>query len=308
MALHSHYNFDVVHHVTWGSLQMGSFMYKINAPFIFGPAGGGQVAPVAFKKYFGEAWSVEENRDRVGRILLKFNPACKAMLKKAMVVLASNDDTLRMAQVNGASNTTLALDPGLPHWFFPDVNLIKAPEGGTLKLLWVGRLMPRKGTLLLLDVMKELKDYRGITLTVVGDGPMRDVFLKTAKRYGLEATVEWKGRVPFAEVRGYYASHDVFFFTSLRDSCPMQLVEAMAFGMPVVTLDLHGQSLIVDADRGFKCSSDTPDIAIDNLKAAILELYSDPALIGRLSAGAFRFASLQRWDKKIDSIVDKFYP
>ncbi len=99
-----------------------------------------------------------------------------------------------------------------------------------------------------------------------------------------------------------------FFFTSLRDSCPMQLVEAMAFGMPVVTLDLHGQSLIVDADRGgFKCSSDTPDIAIDNLKAAILELYSDPALIGRLSAGAFRFASLQRWDKKIDSIVDKFF-
>ncbi len=35
VALHSHYNFDVVHHVTWGSLQMGSFMYKINAPIHF---------------------------------------------------------------------------------------------------------------------------------------------------------------------------------------------------------------------------------------------------------------------------------
>ena len=230
------------------------------------------------------------------------------MLRKAAVVLASNEDTLRMAELAGASHVTLALDPGLPHWFFPDRNVAKVPEKGALKLLWVGRFMPRKGTLLLLDVMKELKDYPGITLTVVGDGAIREVFLKTAKRYGLDKTVNWKGRVPFAEVRGYYAEHDVFLFTSLRDSCPMQLVEAMAFGMPVVTLDLHGQGLIVDADRGIKCSCSTPDVALKNLKSALLELYNDPALVERLSEGAFRFAAGQVWEKKINSIVDRFYP
>ena len=136
---------------------------------------------------------------------------------------------------------------------------------------------------------------------------MRKQFVETAKWYGLEKTVYWEGEVPFDEVRNYYAQNHVFLFTSLRDSCPMQLVEAMAFGMPVVTLDLHGQGLIVDTDRGFKCAVITPEVAIANLKDAILQLYNDRALIERLSAGAFRFAANQLWDKKIDSIVDQFY-
>src|ERR1700712_204754 len=47
-GLHKTLNFDLAHHATWGSLQMGSFLYKLNLPFIFGPAGGGQKAPEAF--------------------------------------------------------------------------------------------------------------------------------------------------------------------------------------------------------------------------------------------------------------------
>lgn len=299
--------FNVVHHVTWGSLQMGSFMYKLDAPLIFGPAGGGQAAPAAFQAYFGEGWATEVKRAKASRILLAINPACRGMLKSASVVLASNEDTLQMAKSNGAREVGLALDPGLPRWFLPDENTIKKPEKGTLKLLWVGRFMARKGTLLLLDVMSKLRDHQGITLTLVGDGPTRDEFLAASKVYGLDKTVFWRGRVPFEEVRAYYADHDVFFFTSLRDSCPMQLVEAMAFGMPVVTLDLHGQGLIVDADRGIKCACSTPETAVRNLTSAILALYENPDLVERLSAGAFRFAADQVWETKIKSVVDRYY-
>lgn len=306
-ALNKTNTFDVVHHVTWGSLQMGSFMYKLNVPLVFGPAGGGQVAPAAFRDYFGEAWAGEERRARVSRLLLKFNPACKTMLKKAAVVLVSNEETFQMAKSNGGRNVSLALDPGLPQWFFPDAKVLKSPETDNLRLLWVGRLMPRKGALLLLDVMKTLRDYPGITLTVVGDGVMKDEFLEAMTKYDLENTVHWKGRVPFEEVRSFYASHDVFLFTSLRDSCPMQLVEAMAFGMPVVTLDLHGQGLIVDADRGVKCACATPDLAVGNLRTAILQLYNNPDLVAQLSSGAFEFAANLVWKTKIDSIVKQFY-
>ena len=160
----------------------------------------------------------------------------------------------------------------------------------------------------MLEVMRELRDFPGITLTIVGDGVMKNMLLDTIKKYGLEATVLWNGWVPFGEMGGYYMNHDVFVFASLRESGGVQLVEAMAFGMPVVTLDLHGPGLIVDGDRGFKCACSTPDIAIENLKVAILELYKNPALIAQLSVGAFRFAANQEWDEKIDSVVDQFYP
>lgn len=306
-TLHKVNKFDLAHHITFGSLQMGSFMYKLGIPLVFGPAGGGQVAPVAFKEYFGDAWSTEEYRNRVSRLLLKFNPACKTMLRKGAAVLVANEDTLRVAEANGASKASLALDVGLPDWFFPEGAVRKIRQKDSLKLLWVGRLMPRKGVALLLDVMKELRSYPGITLTVVGDGVMKDSLLDTIERNSLEETVFLVGRVPFDEVRDYYLDHDAFVFTSLRESGGMQLVEAMAFGMPVVTLDLHGPGLIVDADRGIKCACSTPDIAIDRLKIAILELYNDPALVEKLSAGAVKFAASQAWDKKIDLIIDQYY-
>lgn len=307
VALHKSIHFDRVHHITFGSLQMGSFMYRLGIPLVFGPAGGGQMAPVAFKEYFGEAWATEGYRNKASRLLLRFNPACKKMLERASTVLVANEETLHLAESHGARNVSLALDVGLPHWFFPEDCSRRAHQQGYLKLLWVGRLMPRKGILLLLEVMKELKEYRGITLTVVGDGVMRDMFLEGVEKHSLGDTVHWKGWVPFNEVRKYYSDHDVFLFTSLRESGGLQLIEAMAFGMPVVALDLHGPGLIVDADRGIKCECGTPDIAVAALKAAVLKLYDNPALINKLSAEASNFAASQAWDKKIDSIVDQYY-
>lgn len=307
VTLHNAKKFDMVHHITFGSLQMGSFMYRLDIPLVFGPAGGGQIAPIAFKEYFGEAWSAEERRNRASRLLLRFNPACKTMLKKASVVLAANEETLHVAESNGAKKVSLALDVGLPDRFFPEDSSRRVRQNGRLKLLWVGRLMPRKGVMLLLEVMKELKDYPGITLTVVGDGVMKDVLLDGIGNFSLERTVSWEGWVPFAEVRKYYSDHDVFLFTSLRESGGLQLVEAMAFGMPAVALDLHGPGLIVDSDRGIKCECRTPAVAIERLKAAILELYENPTLVKNLSVGASKFAESQAWDKRIDAIIDRYY-
>lgn len=305
--LHKADSFDIVHHVTFGSLQLGSFMYRLGVPLVFGPAGGGQMAPAAFKDYFGDAWSAEEMRRKISRLLVRFSPACKTMMRKASVVLVSNEETLRLAESHGARRTELMLDVGLAEWFFPRGGRNRVPQKGRLKLLWVGRLMPRKGILLLLDVMKELKEFPGITLTIVGDGVLKNLLLDTIREYELEDTVDWKGWVPYEKVRDFYGAHDVFLFTSLRESGGVQLVEAMAFGMPVVALDMHGPGLIVDEDRGFKCECDTPSIAIENMKLAILALLRNPELIVKLGTGASTFAASLRWETKIGQVVDKFY-
>ena len=300
-------SFKLAHHVTWGSIQMGSFLYKLGIPFIFGPSGGGQTAPVAFRKYFLSYWAAEEKREMVARLMLKYNPAFKAMIKKAAVVLVSNKDTLELARGEGAGNVVLTLDAALPEHFFPESFAPKETRKEELKLLWVGRFMPRKGILLLLDVMKELKAYPGISLTVVGDGEMREAFLEKIAEYELGKTVIWTGKVPYTEVREHYQKNDVFFFTSLRDSCPAQLIEAMAFGLPVVTIDLHGQSAIVKEDTGIRCNCTTPEIAIKELTQAILLLYNNPQLVNQMSTAAYQFAKQQTWTAKIDTVVNQFY-
>lgn len=307
-TLHKQKAFHLVHHVTWGSVQLGSFLYKIPVPFIFGPAGGGQTSPEAFKKYFGKSWDIEKKRERVSDMLLKYNPACKNMVEKAAAVWVSNPDTFKLTSKLNANKIFSTLDAALPSTFFPANFLPKTGRPESLKLLWVGRFMPRKGVLLLLEVMKQLKGFPGITLTMVGDGEQRDLFLESVIEQGLEETVFWKGKVTFDEVKHFYFAHDAFFFTSLRDSCPAQLIEAMAYGMPVVTLDLHGQSIVVNDDTGFRCACETPEMAITELKKAVLKLYHSASLLTSMSVAAHAFALRQTWDYKIKNIVSQCYP
>jgi len=306
-TLNNKLNFNIVHHVTWGSVQLGSFLYKLDIPFIFGPAGGGQISPSAFKNYFGKSWNVEEKRNKVSAFLVKYNPACRNMLKKATTVWVSNQETADLVKKIRFSEVNQTLDTALPLDFYPKNFQPKKPEKGTLKLLWVGRLMPRKGVMLLLDVMEKLKEYPGIVLTMVGDGEQRERILEAIKFKELGSIVIFKGKVPYEEVKKFYNSHDAFFFTSLRDSGAVQLVEAMAFGMPVVTINLHGQSIIVNDETGFRCPCKDPAEAIEALTNSILKLYCDSDLLGRMSLAAHKYALQQTWDQKIDTVVNQSY-
>ena len=299
--------FDVAHHVSWGSLQLGSFMYKLNIPFYFGPAGGGQKSPESFKNYFGSSWSVEKKREKISKLLLKYNPACRKMLNKANSIWVSNPDTGELIQKQGAKNYHYTLDAALPLDFFPENFIPKKISTNGLKLLWVGRLMPRKGIMLVLDVMENLKKYSNITLTVVGDGEQKDEFINAIKNKGLLETVNWKGTVPFEQVKEFYQNHDVFFFTSLRDSCPAQLIEAMAYGMPIVTLNLHGQAIIVNDETGYRTEVTTPQNTIIGLKNSILKLYNNPEEVAKMSNAAYEFALQQTWSNKIKNITNESY-
>lgn len=302
------YQFDVVHHVTWGSVQLGSFLYKLHSPFVFGPSGGGQIAPHAFKGYFKKYWSREINRKKFSSLMLKYNPACKTMLENAFAVITSNPETQLMVKRVGAKNVILGLDVALPNSFFSKNIKSEIHDSKKLKLLWIGRFMPRKGLLLVLDVMKNLKAFKDITLTIVGDGEMKNEVLNKIEEFDLKHTVFLVGSVSYEMVKNYYASHDVFFYTSLRDSGSIQLVEAMAYSLPIVTLNLHGQAIIVGNETGIRCSAETPEKTILELKDAILKLYNNPQLIEVMGKNAFEFAKKQTWDNKIELIVNENYP
>ena len=306
--LHKKLKFELVHHVGWGSIQLGSFLYKLDAPFIFGPAGGGQKAPEAFKDYILGYWKSEVKRDKVTGWLTNYGPSCKKMLRNADTVIACNPESLQLVKDIGAKNVHLSMDHGLQDDFYPENFVAKTPVPGTLKLLWVGRFMPRKAVLLNLDVMIRLKKYPNVTLTIVGDGEMKEDIIKKIKDNDLENTVKLTGMIPYSEVRNYYATSDIFFFTSLRDSCPTQLTESMAFGLPILTLNLHGQGFVVNDETGIRCSVETPEKTIDELEAAILDLYNNPEKVTKMSQAAYDFARRQTWSSRIGSLVKQHYP
>lgn len=305
--LHKKNPFDLVHHITWGSIQQGSFMYKLPIPLVFGPAGGGQKAPETLKRFFLKGWQSEVKREYVSDLFIKYNPACFKMIKNAAVVLTSNTATKELVENLGCQNAHLVLDVGLPMSFYPKENKEEKTDLKTLKLLWVGRFMPRKGLMLLLDVMNELKENTAIELTIVGDGEMKEALVEGIEKYGLQ-NVNCVGKVPFNKVTEYYTSHDLLVFSSLRESVGVQLVEAMAYGLPIITLDLNGASILVDETRGIKIPVHNPDQVVHDFAKAIKALSENKSRLKQMSSNAFEYAKQYTWEHKMKDIVENYYP
>ena len=55
--------YDVAHHVTYGGLHLGSMLWRLPIPLVYGPVGGGQTAPASYWRYFGREWPAGDAED-----------------------------------------------------------------------------------------------------------------------------------------------------------------------------------------------------------------------------------------------------
>lgn len=305
--LKQYHNYSVVHHVSFASLQLGSFMYKLKLPFIFGPVGGGQFAPKKFKSYFGKYWKIEIARKFTSILLLLLNPATKKTIRNATVVLAANLETQKMAHRIGAKNVRLMLDPALPASFYPKKIKSELPSN-VLQILWVGRLMPRKGLQLVLESLAMINPNVNYHLTIVGNGEMGVYVNKWIEELSLKGKVTWLGQLPFDEVKRQYLKSNLFILTSLRDTCPTQLLEAMAHGLPVVSLDLHGASLAVPNGTGIKIKPINPEQTKTEVANAIQLLAQNRDMLISMGKKAYEYALEQTWEKKVKLVYENCYP
>ena len=129
-------------------------------------------------------------------------------------------------------------------------------------------MLPRKALPLALDALAKVK--HPVTLTIVGNGLSEDIVHQMILERSLEGRVIWAGRrLTVDEVRSAYQEHDALLFTSIRETCGVQLLEAMAVGLPTITLDLHGAKNLVPHDGGFKIPVTTIPEVINAMATAI---------------------------------------
>jgi len=231
--------YDVVHHVTWGSLHLGSRLWQLPAPLVYGPIGGGQVAPRNYWRYFGRNWPVEAMRTTLtGRPLL-LNEWSRQTVRHSAVTLVTNSATESACRRLGATDIRYFLAEGLPPEWLSGPR--QRPTGVPV-ILWVGRLLPRKAPTLAVEAFAELLKHTPARLAIVGDGPLREKVRNTVESLGLASHVDLLGHVPWAEIPHLYDSATVFLFCSLRDSSGAQFLESLGRGLPAVTIDHHGMS------------------------------------------------------------------
>ena len=300
------FQFDLAHHVTYGSVHVPTQLWRLGIPVIFGPVGGGQTAPKSMLKYFGSDKSKEKLRSLTTKAL-KSSPLHRYWLRQMSFVLAANHDTLSLVRALDCQNASLMCDTGISEDYFALKPRTFRTQNGPLKLLWVGRILTRKALPLALDALNRVDE--NVTLTIAGEdsnGP--DATLQMIRKRRLGHRVFWKGtRLSYQELRRAYGQHDAMLFTSLRDSFGSQLLEAMAMGLPIITLDLHGAHDHVPDAASIKVPVGKPEQTINNLAVAIQEFacYS-PSKKDEMSRQGWEFAKGLSWPGRVE-LIEKVY-
>ena len=160
-----------------------------------------------------------------------------------------------------------------------------APPPIGLTLLSVGRLVERKGVRYVIDALNILPRELGARLVIIGDGPERERLESQARDLGVVERVEFRGWVDPTELDRAYSEADIFVLPAVVDArgdtegLGMVLLEAMAYGKPVIATPLGGITDIVENERtGLLVPPD--DGAA--LAQAIARLAHNPALAGKL--------------------------
>lgn len=302
--LASKFQFQLAHHVTYASLHVPTQLWRLGIPVVFGPVGGGQTTPVSMLSYFGAEKSKEQRRSSITKAL-RFSPLHRQWLRRMSFVLAANRDTLNIVQTLGCKNTSLMCDTAIATNYFAegsrsaetrDSSERNAEERNRpLRLLWVGRMLARKALPLALDALREVRN--DVALTIAGDGMDPRTVHQMIQERNLQHRVFWKGsRMTVPELREAYAEHDALLFTSLRDSFGSQLLEAMAMGLPVITLDLHGAHDWLPNAASLKVPVGCPEETVRNLAGAIEEYASlSPLNRNHMSMQAWTWAKTHTW-------------
>lgn len=129
-------------------------------------------------------------------------------------------------------------------------------------------------------------------LLVVGDGEERANLEALARDLGVARAVRFEGAVAQRDVVGYMHAADVFLALADLSNVGNPLLEAMACGMAILTLDAGDTvDLVRDGETG-RLLSTGGEMAVAN---ALVELAGSRDIRARLGSGARRYAEANFW-------------
>jgi glycosyltransferase involved in cell wall biosynthesis len=161
-------------------------------------------------------------------------------------------------------------------------------------ILFLGRLIPRKGADTLIDAFAQACPDSGRLVIAGPEGEPGYLALlqKCAEQSGVAERVLFTGALYGEEKRAVLADASIFALPSRYENFANSVAEAIACGVPVIISDSCGIRSLVSGRAGLVISSGKEDLA-----QALRRLISDKALYARLKDGCEAVAEQLSWSK-----------
>jgi glycosyltransferase involved in cell wall biosynthesis len=173
-------------------------------------------------------------------------------------------------------------------------------------ILFVGRLVERKGVKYLIEALELVNKNLDASLTIVGDGSEKQNLEALVKEKGLENKVLFTGKVTMAQLEECYRKCDLFVLPAVTDAkgdtegLGVVLLEAMSYRKPVVASAVGG---IIDIVKGGENGIMVPEKDSERLSEAILQVLQKPKLAKRFGEAGFKFVNDNfSWGKIVNDI------
>lgn len=300
---HSGIRFDVIHHVTMNDYRIPSELYKAKgAKVIWGPMGGAQVTPRPLKVY-EKNQLVASFREFVNKSC-SWNPFYKKALRSYYKIYCINNETQK--QISRIVEKDVPLMPELALRDEYKNLPIRKGKNDILKIVFVGRLIGKKGIAFLVDALSLMPTDMDWELLIFGDGDDRALIEKQIADSGIGKNVKLMGNRPLNQIAEAYQQADVFVLPSLRETSGNVLLEAMAYAVPIVAFDTSFCRLLKEVDCGVFINTEQ---ALDNIKEdyckAIVTLGQDKELAKQMGLNGYKYVNSKlTWDEKYRIIVN----
>lgn len=182
----------------------------------------------------------------------------------------------------------------------------KRNSGDGFELLFVGRLVKRKGVDVLLRAAKILEGDKRLVVRIVGSGPEKEFLESESRRLGTAGNVRFEGAVTAQAIQGFFTRCDALVLPAIvtesgdTEGLGVVLIEAMGYGKPVIASSAGGIiDIVSDGDTGLL----VPPGDAAALATAITYAMDHPDELGPIAARGTAFAAQAfGWDSIVSHL------
>lgn len=249
--------------------------------------------------YHGAELQIAERMKAAGKLLHRANATADA-------VVANSSFTAAKAGKFGASGVTVIPygSPIAERDFLP-------PSNEEKRILFVGRLIERKGIEYLIRAFPAVLAQQHARLVIVGQGLLGQSLHRLVEEMGLEGSVTFRTDLPEQELAKEYEQADVFVLPAIIDSrgdtegLGVVLIEALSFLKPVIASNVGG---IPDVIRHEQTGLLVPEKSPEALAEAILKFLDNPEYARRIAEEGRRdVAERFDWDRIATSTISLYH-
>ena len=180
---------------------------------------------------------------------------------------------------------------------FDNPNLKIPFEKNSFNVMFIGRLVEKKGLKYAINAFNQIKD-KNIYFHICGSGPLKDELINLTDKLDLNDKVKFYGKISEEDKIKFLNSTDILLVPSIetkqgdKEGLPVVILEALSVGLPVIATNVGGiKDGVINNQTGLLIKQKN----IDEIKNAILLLKNNKNLLEKFRANCIEHAANFKW-------------